>query len=326
MAKFDLKCPTSHTTFACIAIALLYFFSGQLGMLVAIPGTYATAFWPPSGFALAATLVCGYGVCPGIFLGALSLDLFTVHAIDLQLYPLSAFTVSTITSLGACLQAATGAWLVKKFIHASHPFTRAVDVIKFCFLAIGSCLINATIGASCLAFSGLISWGFFSTVWLTWWIGDAVGILIITPLMIIWRHTPRLDLSLGQVVEVIALLASLALITYLNLFQHQLMFLFIPCLVWAALGFHLHGATAMNLLISIILVVFTVNGLGPFASLSTDRSLILLALFIVVVTIFVLSLTVEFSKPLRLVEYRWGGPSTTHLFRNFFKRWFSRHK
>lgn len=324
MLKFDLKCPT-HITFARIAVFILYLTSGELGLLVALPGTNVTPIWPPSGFALAATLVCGYGVWPGIFLGSLLLNLNAVHALDVQFYPIGVLVVSAITALGASLQAAVGAWLIKYFIHAAHPFTNTVDVIKFCFLALLSCFINSNIGTSSLALSGLIPWSFYLTVWWTWWFGDAAGILIITPLMLVWRHLPRAHLSTEQILEFIGLVFSISAITYLNVFYEHLTFLFIPCLFWAGIRFRLHGATAINFLISIIVIFLTIRGTGPFASESLAHSLTLLVVFITVITVTILSLTAEFFREPKLVDNRWEGNSL-HPFKNFFKRWFSRYK
>ena len=168
-----------------IAVALAYLLTAKLGFLLALEQTNATAVWPPTGIALAASLLFGLRIGPGIFLGAFLANVLVLASGSSVSIP--ALLVSVSTAAGNTLEALTGAYLVSRFTAGKLPFDRTLDTIRFILLgALASPLISATIGTA--AFSIYSSdWSRSVQMWLTWWLGDAVGVLIFAPLLLTWE-------------------------------------------------------------------------------------------------------------------------------------------
>ena len=177
---------------ADVVTAAAYWGTGKLGLLLAIPPGYATAVWPPSGLALAAVLVCGTRVWPGIVLGSVLVNLPT--SFDASTVGALCLSLGRAVSIGggAALQAVVGAVLIRRVVGFPHPLDREKDVGRFLLLGGPlSCLLNATLGVTALAVSGLIPWTMAFLSWWTWWVGDTIGVLIVTPLVLSWTAEPR---------------------------------------------------------------------------------------------------------------------------------------
>ncbi len=161
----------SHVTTVMLT-AGTYALVGKLGLSLAFLNASATAVWPPSGFALAAILLLGNRIWPGIFLGAFAVNLGTTGDF------LSSFGIA----LGNSLEPILGAFLVRRFAGGLRTFDRAPEIFKFIFLAaIVSTTVSATIGVSSLSLSGLAGRNEINAIWLTWWLGDLVSNLIVAP-------------------------------------------------------------------------------------------------------------------------------------------------
>ncbi len=170
----------------CVAYALV----GRLALLLAIPPGYATAIFPSAGIAVAALLIWGNRLWPGVFLGSVLLNCW----VSLEQGGLSdvALQVSLGAASGALLQALAGAWLVRRVVGYPTTQSREKDIFRFMLLAGPvACLVNASIGASSLYASGVISVAEYGYSWFTWWVGDAIGVLIAAPLMFIAFAQPR---------------------------------------------------------------------------------------------------------------------------------------
>jgi len=173
--------------FAILAVLVAYYVTGWLGLRLAIPPGYATAVWPPSGIALAAMLVCGYRVWPGIVLGSFCLN------VAQQLDPATAASVfSTVgvaatIALGAAAQAALATFLVERLVDDPAAFVREEQIIKF-LLAAGpvSCLVAPTVGVAALMLGGLLPSSAGAFTWCTWWVGDTIGTILFAPLIVVW--------------------------------------------------------------------------------------------------------------------------------------------
>lgn len=172
-------------------VAAAYFIGGRLSLILAIPPGYATAVWPPAGIALAAVLLCGYRIAPGIWLGSYLVNIWTqLDVISVTAVIHSSLLPSTI-ALGATAQAVTGAWLIKRFVGYTNILEQETDVIRL--LALGgplACLIGASVGVGSLWWSGLIPNDVVLFNWWTWWVGDSIGVLIFTPVILIWAIRP----------------------------------------------------------------------------------------------------------------------------------------
>ena len=264
-------------------LAVAYFAAAKASLLLAIPPGYATAVWPPSGIGLAAMLLLGNRVWPGILLGA-ALANYTVN---------SSLVVAVLTGTGNALEALAGAALMRRYVGVPRRFERSRDVIAFVAIAAASCTIAATVAALSMTATGLVSWPGFLLNWWTWWQGDVAGIIIVTPLILSWRLRRAAPWSHRKKLEA-ASLGALLLIVSLLVFgdaTELLTFALLPFMIWAAFRFSQRVVTTATAGVCAIAVYHTVNGVGPFGMPSLNESLLVLLAFIstVVVTSLVLS-------------------------------------
>ncbi len=164
-----------------LALALAYYLAGRLGLLSAIPPGYATAIWPASGIALAGLLLGGARFWPAILLGS-----FLVNIAN------GPFGIALILGLGAALQAVVASVLVRR--HVKEPFLLldGKDILTFLLLSGPlSCIVSATVGVTTLSFFHKFVFSEYWFNWLTWWVGDCMGAMIIGPLVVLYlssRH------------------------------------------------------------------------------------------------------------------------------------------
>ena len=175
-----------------IAIAAAYYAVGRLSLLLAIPPGYATAVWPASGVALAATLLRGYRVWPGILLGSFLINVWTSLDTGSATSIFKSIFLVVSIGAGASLQAIVGALLMSRFVR--HPTALIGEKDVFKFLLLGgpiSCLVNATWGVTSLLLAGVIQPADYLLHWWTWWLGDTIGVIAFTPLVLIWAAKPQ---------------------------------------------------------------------------------------------------------------------------------------
>jgi diguanylate cyclase (GGDEF)-like protein len=260
-----------------LALAAIYYLAAKVGLQFAYVNASVTTIWPPAGIALAAFVLLGYRVWPAIFVAAFAANLSTTGAV------LSSVGIA----VGNTLEGLVGAYLVNRFARGGRVFDRVRDIFGFTLLAaLISTTVAATIGVTSLALDGFIRWPQAGTVWLTWWLGDAVGDIVVAPLLILWAGTkPTVRWTRHQAIEAVTLLVVAVAVTFAILGgvypsrHYPLAFLAWPVLVWAALRFGPREVATLIFIVSIIAVFRTLHGYGPFARASTNESLVLLQLF-----------------------------------------------
>ena len=174
-----------------LLVALAYYGAGRLGLLLAVPPGYATAVWPPSGLALAGMLHFGHRAWPGVWLGSFCVNLTLASAAVDPAAHWSTTIIAAVIGLGAAAQAVAGSWLVRRWVGYPAALAREGEVLRFMLLAgPASCLINSTWGVGVLALKGLMPWANTPFNWLTWWVGDTIGVLIFTPLVLMFTSEP----------------------------------------------------------------------------------------------------------------------------------------
>jgi integral membrane sensor domain MASE1 len=168
-----------------LVVALCYFITGKLGLLLSIPPGFATSIWPPSGIALAGILLGGYRVWPGVFIGSFLINLTIAFDSSSTAAEVRSVLVGSGIAMGATLQALIGAWLVQRKVPFPSLLEKEEDVFYLIFLGgIISCLINASISTTILYYIGAVTNSRFLTNLLTWWIGDSIGVMVFSPLII----------------------------------------------------------------------------------------------------------------------------------------------
>lgn len=265
-------------------VTLLYFAAAQVGLMFAVVGSTVTLAWLPSGIALVAILAFGYRIAFGIALGALLANAWTGLPILL----------ATGIAIGNVLAALAGAFLLKRLARFQNTLDHRRDVFALIILAaICSTTISASVGAVTLTLSGIVPFGEYASVWLKWWLGDMMGVLVVAPLMLVWLTHPRPVLSSLKKVEAVGLLAILLLVSYMIFATPELAghgyypasLAVFPFVIWGALRFDHWGATLVTGVISVLAIWGTTQGTGPFAVGSPVDSLVGWCIFVNVVAV-----------------------------------------
>jgi len=156
-------------------IAAAYFAAAKAGFRLAFVAEQVTTVWAPAGIAVAALLLGGFRFGPAIWLGA-----FTANATTTA--PLwTAFVVAG----GNTFEAVAAAWILLHLPRFDIRLCRARDVLALVALAALDCAgIGATIGVATLCAAGVQPWARASTLWFDWWLGDAIGAVIVAPAIV----------------------------------------------------------------------------------------------------------------------------------------------
>jgi PAS domain S-box-containing protein len=278
----------------------VYFAAAKLGLMLAFVHASATAVWPPTGIALASMLLLGPRVWPAILLGAFLANVTTAGNV----------WTSLGIATGNTLEGLLGAFLVTRFASGSDTFERARDILSFDILAgFLATTVSATIGVTSLALGSYASSHDFGAIWLTWWLGDVAGALVVAPVLILWgRRVP--DLQRRDLMGLALLLAVLILtgaIVFGGLLApwvstQPLEFLCIPALMWAAFRYRQRGAATSLAVLAGIAVWGTLHGAGPFVRETQNESLLLLQAFMVTLALTILPLAAVVRERARAEE------------------------
>ncbi|MGH9744285.1 MAG: GGDEF domain-containing protein, partial [Candidatus Acidiferrum sp.] len=182
---------------------------------------------------------------------------------------------------------------------------------KFALLAgIVATAVSATIGVASLAAGGFADWNKFGSIWCTWWLGDAVGALLVTPLLLLWWENPRLSWTRKQMVELALLFLGLLStgwvvfggVLHAELRNYPLEYLCIPFLIWSAYRFGRRKAATALCALAGIAAWGTLRGYGPFARETHNTSLLLLQAFMGIMAVMTLALAAEITEHRRAIE------------------------
>jgi signal transduction histidine kinase/CheY-like chemotaxis protein len=256
-----------------LLLAALYVFLARFGLGRHAINVFATLVWAPSGLALAAMLILGTRFWPAIFVAATVVNLWTGAPL---------LTAATIGA-GNTLEAVLGAWVLHRLPDFRRSLDRVVDAVGLILLsAIGSAVVSATIGVASLALSGLAAPANFYRTWGAWWLGDAIGILVVAPLILTWipsreaaSRRPRMLEGLALAVAIVGMSVFLFGTT-----RGGMTSLLAPLLVWAALRFEQRGAALATFAVAAVALWGTERGHGPFARGTIELSLFDLQAFI----------------------------------------------
>src|SRR2546425_975882 len=272
-----------------IALTAVYFVAGKLGLRLAFVHVSATTVWPPTGIALAAFLLLGLRVWPAIFVGAFFVNLTT------------AGSLATSIGIGAgnTLEGLVAAYLINRFANGRRALQHSGDIVKFALLAaVVSTTVAATFGVTSLSLGGFARWQDYGDIWLTWWLGDAGGDLVVAPVVLLWATGPHWPPRRAQLLEASLLVACLVVVGELvfgGLFpaeykNYPLEFVCIPFVLWAAFRFGARGAATALVLLCGIAIRGTLEGFGPFVGRTPNESLLLLQAFMGVTAVTTLIL------------------------------------
>jgi signal transduction histidine kinase len=261
-----------------LVLAAVYVAAAEFGLSMASAHLNVSPFWPPTGIAIAAVLLLGYRVWPGILLGAFLVNLWTGVSV----------ATSGGIATGNTLEAVSAALLLRS-TGFRNSFERVQDVLKFALLAgLLSTAVSATAGNLSLCLGGAAKWENFGSLWLTWWLGDAGGALVVAPLLLTWGSKSVGRWSTKRYAEATFLhlfLAVVSMVVFGGWFPapvktYPIGHLTYPFLIWAAFRLGRRGVTLAVIMMSAIAIWGTAHGFGPFARETPDVSFLLLQAFI----------------------------------------------
>ena len=181
--------PLGSDVVALILVGLAYFTLAYLGLRLASINPSATPIWPPTGLAIAAILLWGNRIAPAIFIGAFLINQLTAGSI---------FTSLAIAG-GNTLEAVIAGYLVRHWAEGEQVFDTPTGVAKFTLISLAATLVSATIGVSSLTLAGYAEVSSFISVWLTWWLGDLAGALVVAPVVVLWAKSEPASLTPPQI-------------------------------------------------------------------------------------------------------------------------------
>lgn len=257
-----------------LVIAIVYLLVAKLAETYIIPGNVVAPIFPSAGIAFAAVLWWGYGILPGVWLGAF-LDIFIFN---------QNIWLSLAVGSAATLEAFFGAWLLLKLTKTRTPFYHTYDVAVFTFgSAFLACTINATVGTTGLLLLHLISSSIFTIAWLNWWIGESIGVIALGTAILVWHHA-HVQFTKSKFAELMILLLLLNYFMWLLYVHHwsldRILLLFA---VWSAIRLGLQITALVGLYISVIVFHWSINWYYALRGITVSSALLFAQIFIAIV-------------------------------------------
>jgi PAS domain S-box-containing protein len=259
----------------------LYFGAGELGLAVPFTSANVSPVWPAAGVAVAAVLIWGMQIAPAIAFAA-----FLVNF--LSPIPTSA---SVAIGLGNASGAVLAGYLLTRFSGFQISLPRLRDVLRFVMLAaVLTTTIASSVGVTALTLAHTKAWSGYGSAWRIWWLGDAMGVLVVAPLLLTgqdllrvcrgWRALEGCLLSITILVTSAAIFGPWAAVR-----DDVMAFVVFPFVIWAAIRFRVAGAAVASLLVASVAVWGTARGFGPFVNHAPLRNAALLQMFIAVTSL-----------------------------------------
>jgi integral membrane sensor domain MASE1 len=252
-----------------LALAAAYYLAAKVGLLFEIVRGQVTPLWPPTGIALVGLFVLGLRALPGITLGA-----FLINA------PLGpSLPAAAVISVGNTLAPLCG-YLMLRRVGFRTQLERPADVLALVVLgALAGTLVSASIGTAALVLAGAVPPPAYWPTWSVWWAGDAMGVLVIAPVLLVGRTRPR-AMPPRRWIEAITLVAgTVAVTSVIATSSLAVLFLVFPFLIWASLRFHQRGATLCVLIVCVLTTYAAATGAGGFGQRDLFGNMVILQAF-----------------------------------------------
>ncbi len=261
-----------------LIVALAYIAAARLGLALDAVSGFAALVWAPSGIALASLLLGGFRLWPAVFLGAVITNYWAAAPLG----------TSIGIGVGNTIAALVGVRLINMVPGFRPTLERVRDVLALIILAaIASSVIAATTGVTVLMLSDIVAPARFGETWRAWWIGDAIGDLVVAPLILVWATWRSRDTTAARFAEAVVVgivVTAICLLIFggngfANSWFEGREYMLFPPLIWAALRFGVRGAVTTAALAMTVAIARTVTGHGPFAETELSASLFSLQAF-----------------------------------------------
>ena len=249
-------------------VGVVYWIAAKAGLQLAYLHGSVAALWPPVGVGMAALILYGISLWPGIVLGDLAVADFS--------QPAGTVIGQTI---GNTLEVLIAALLFYRLAEGRTQFGRVRDVGALVVAAAAGTAVSAVFGAASLALGGVIHSGEVGEVWRTWFLGDLSGALVFAPFVLCWAGVRIHAITWRQALEPLAV-ATLIVVLALLPSQRDVPYVVFPVLIWAALRWGPRGAAGAVALVTTLTVFNTAHHAGPFVRATITQSLLATQLFV----------------------------------------------
>lgn len=246
---------------AWLAVGVLYFAAVCLGLTWAQWGN-ASPIWPATGVGVAVVFYLGQRIWPAILIGAL------IGNLIMGAHPLAALAAA----LGSVVEALAIWHLYQRFAHGAAPLADVRSTLHFVQAALLGPIASALLGASALWITGEIPAALYAGVWLTWWLANVCGALVVGAAFLAWWPASGKGEWRGGQLEFVLLFILVMLVGYLAFGPggpgdqgYPVEFLPLPVLFWAVLRFGLRGVALCHVALAVWALGATVEGHGVFA-------------------------------------------------------------
>jgi PAS domain S-box-containing protein len=272
-------------------IGLIYFALALVGLKLASINPSVSPIWPSTGLAFAAILLRGIRVWPAILIAAFAANLTAAGSVG----------TSLAIGGGNAVEGLIGAYLITRFSDGKQTFDSPGGVARFALLSFLPTAMGATIGVISLMGGGLVDRSVLGLIWLTWWLGDLAGALLVTPVIVLWAAADIRRMSHRKLFESIVILCvacAIGLIAFSPVFDTAerrvpLGFLAVLPLLWSALRRGPRDTATSTLVLAGFAVWGTLAGSGPFDRDTLNESFLLLLTFMIGVTVPSLALSAD---------------------------------
>src|SRR5262249_2839664 len=207
-------------------------------------------------------------------------------------------------------EALAGAWLVNRFAGGTNAFDHPQGVFKFALAAWISTIVSPAFGVTSLGVAGFADWANYGAIWLTWWLGDATGDLVFTPLVLLWSVTSKRRWTKKEAAEVGALLLLLVLLSgvvfggwpAVSARNYPIVLICGPVVIWTAFRFAQRETATGIFILSAIAVWGTLHGFGPFVRGTENQSLLAVQWWTAVLSITAMALSAGMAERRRVEE------------------------
>ena len=264
------------------SVAVVYALLARVGLLLDPVGGFATVVWAPTGVSIAVVLLYGWWMGAGVWLGAFAANLMVGAPAE----------TAVLIAAGNTLEALLAVAALRRISSFDPKLERVNDALVFALVAVSAPVIAASIGVGALRAAAIIVPAETWLAWRAWWLGDAIGALVVGPLVLSWTLLGVRDLT-SRIAEGVALLAGLSVVsavvflgeTPLEGASFLQLYLVFPLLIWSTVRFTLRGAVTTVLLTGVVAVIGTARGGGPFVQNGVHESLFALQSFVGIVAL-----------------------------------------
>lgn len=285
---------------AILCLTVLYYGSAQIGLSLSLPNaSRITPVWPPAAISWAAVYLGGYWLAPGVWLGDLAMALPNLLPGTHDLG--RALLLGVVKSAISAGTTVGGVFLLRRSIPRLGLIEQVQSVIRFLMIVTISSIVTPLLGLIWFCAMGLVPWNIAPDIGLTWWVGDAISIVLLMPMLVTWYRMRwrqmRVTARWWQGCLLVVSMVVVGQIAFIH--GYSVEYLLIPLLLWAAFRFGPVLATGSIVLVAGMALWGTAHGLSSFIRPSLNESLLLLQTFMGAVAITTLMLNAALTENTR---------------------------